>query len=81
MLTDDEKIEIIYNSLAKKEVLHFNDQYERMDFNKYMLYLNFLESQHLIKIKMYNSILSKKSKIVILKSKKKFSSNTNYTKR
>lgn len=73
MLTDDEKIEIIYNSLAKKEVLHFNDQYERMDFNKYMLYLNFLEDRRFIKMKLYNNLLSKKSKIVIWKSNKSFS--------
>ena len=39
-LTDEDKIEIIYNSLSKIEEISFTDKREKIDFNPYMLYLN-----------------------------------------
>ena len=56
-LTDEEKITIIYNSLDEIEEISFINSRERIEFNQYLQYLNFLESIGKIKmIILKNSI-------------------------
>lgn len=43
-LTDEEKISIIYDSLDEIEEVSFINYRERIEFNHYIKYLNFLES-------------------------------------
>lgn len=64
-LTDEDKIEIIYNSLSKIEEISFTDKREKINFNPYMLYLNFLEAQGKIKIKILENC-SKREWIIII---------------
>lgn len=64
-LTDEDKIEIIYNSLSKIEEISFTDKREKINFNPYMLYLNFLEAQGKIKIKMIENCSKREWKIII----------------
>lgn len=66
-LTDEDKIEIIYNSLSKIEEISFTSIREKFNFNQYMLYLNFLESQGKIKIKMIENCSKREWKIIIKK--------------
>ena len=66
-LTDEDKIEIIYNSLSKIEEISFTDKKEKINFNPYMLYLNFLEAQGKIKIKMIENCSKREWKIIIKK--------------
>ena len=66
-LTDEDKIEIIYNSLSKIEEISFTDKREKINFNPYMLYLNFLEAQGKIKIKMLENCSKREWKIIIEK--------------
>lgn len=66
-LTDEDKIEIIYNSLSKIEEISFTDKKEKINFNPYMLYLNFLEAQGKIKIKMLENCSKREWKIIIEK--------------
>ncbi len=66
-LTDEDKIEIIYNSLSKIEEISFIDKREKINFNPYMLYLNFLEAQGKIKIKMLENCSKREWKIIIEK--------------
>lgn len=66
-LTDEDKIEIIYNSLSKIEEISFTDKREKIDFNPYMLYLNFLEAQGKIKIKMMENCSKREWKIIVEK--------------
>ena len=66
-LTDEDKIEIIYNSLSKIEEISFTDKREKINFNPYMLYLNFLEAQGKIKIKMIENCSKRECKIIIEK--------------
>lgn len=66
-LTDEDKIEIIYNSLSKIEEISFTDKREKINFNSYMLYLNFLESQGKIKIKMIENCSKREWKIIVEK--------------
>lgn len=66
-LTDEDKIEIIYNSLSKIEEISFTDKREKTNFNPYMLYLNFLEAQGKIKIKMIENCSKREWKIIIEK--------------
>lgn len=66
-LTDEDKIEIIYNSLSKIEEISFIDKREKIDFNPYMLYLNFLEAQGKIKIKMMENCSKREWKIIVEK--------------
>lgn len=66
-LTDEDKIEIIYNSLSKIEEISFTDKREKINFNPYMLYLNFLEVQGKIKIKMIENCSKREWKIIIEK--------------
>lgn len=66
-LTDEDKIEIIYNSLSKIEEISFTDKREKINFNPYMLYLNFLEAQGKIKIKMIENCSKREWKIIIEK--------------
>lgn len=66
-LTDEDKIEIIYNSLSKMEEISFTDKREKINFNPYMLYLNFLEAQGKIKIKMIENCSKREWKIIVEK--------------
>ncbi|WP_278572546.1 hypothetical protein [Fusobacterium ulcerans] len=66
-LDDDEKIKIIYNSLEDIEELEFYDIQDKINFNKYMLYLNCLEVENKISIKIYHNYLNKIRKIIIKK--------------
>ena len=66
-LDDDEKIKIIYNSLEDIEELEFYDIQDKINFNKYMLYLNCLEAKNKISIKIFHNYLNKTRKIVIKK--------------
>ena len=66
-LTDEDKIEIIYNSLSKIEEISFTDKREKINFNPYMLYLNFLEAQGKIKIKMIEICSKREWKIILEK--------------
>lgn len=66
-LTDEDKIEIIYNSLSKVEEISFTDKKEKINFNPYMLYLNFLEFQGKIKIKMMENCSKREWKIIVEK--------------
>lgn len=66
-LTDEDKIEIIYNSLSKIEEISFNSIREKFNFNQYMLYLNFLEAQGKIKVKMLENCSKREWKIIIEK--------------
>ena len=66
-LTDEDKIDIIYNSLSKIEEISFTDKREKINFNPYMLYLNFLEAQGKIKIKMIENCSKREWKIIIEK--------------
>lgn len=66
-LTDEDKIEIIYNSLSKIEEISFTDKKEKINFNPYMLYLNFLEAQGKIKIKMIENCSKREWKIIVEK--------------
>ena len=45
-------LEIIYNSLEDEEELIFFNIEEKIIFNKYMMYLNYLEANNLIKLKI-----------------------------
>lgn len=62
-------LEIIYNSLEDEEEIIFLNKEERIIFNKYMMYLNYLEVNNLIKLKIYESCLNKIRKIKIIKLK------------
>lgn len=66
-LTDEDKIEIIYDSLSKIEEISFTDKKEKINFNPYMLYLNFLEAQGKIKIKMIENCSKREWKIIVEK--------------
>lgn len=66
-LTDEDKIEIIYNSLSKIEEISFTDKEEKINFNPYMLYLNFLEAQGKIKINMMENCSKREWKIIVEK--------------
>ena len=66
-LTDEDKIEIIYNSLSKIEEISFTDKKEKINFNPYMLYLNFLEAKEKIKIKMIENCSKREWKIIVEK--------------
>lgn len=60
-------LEIIYNSLEDEEELIFFNIEEKIIFNKYMMYLNYLEVNNLIKLKIYESCINKIRKIKIIK--------------
>lgn len=60
-------LKIIYNSLEDEEELIFFNIEERIIFNKYMMYLNYLEANNLIKLKIYESYINKIRKIKIIK--------------
>lgn len=62
-------LEIIYNSLEDEEEIIFLNKEERIIFNKYMMYLNYLEVNNLIRLKIYESCLNKIRKIKIIKLK------------
>lgn len=60
-------LEIIYNSLEDEEELIFFNIEEKIIFNKYMMYLNYLEANNFIKLKIYESRINKIRKIKIIK--------------
>ena len=60
-------LEIIYNSLEDEEELIFFNVEEKIAFNKYMIYLNCLEANNLIKLKIYESCITKARRIKIIK--------------
>lgn len=66
-LTDDEKISIIYQSLEDVEELVFLNLEDKKRFNKYMLYLNFLEQQGKVKVKIFENWINKQRKIIVIK--------------
>lgn len=66
-MTDDEKIKMIYDSLDKVEVLIFTSKEERIRFNKYMMYLNFLESIDKIKVTILENYIKREWKIIVKK--------------
>lgn len=66
-MTDDEKIKMIYDSLDKVEVLIFTSKEERIRFNKYMMYLNFLESLGKIQVRVLENYIKREWKIIVKK--------------
>ena len=66
-LTDEEKISLIYESLDNVEELIFLNREDKMKFNKYMMYLNFLEENGKIEVKMYDNYINKIRKIIVIK--------------
>lgn len=66
-LTDLEKIKLIYDSLSSIEEITFDNKLDKMKFNKYMLYLNYLESQGKIKVKMIENCSKREWKIIVEK--------------
>ena len=64
-LSNEEKIKIIYDSLAEEEIILFTSKKERINFNKYMIYLNFLESIGKIEVKVLENYIKREWKIVI----------------
>ena len=66
-LTDLEKIKLIYDSLSSIEEITFDNRLNKMKFNKYMLYLNYLESQGKIKVKMIENCSKREWKIIVEK--------------
>ncbi|WP_349763646.1 hypothetical protein [Fusobacterium sp. SYSU M8D902] len=66
-LTDLEKIKLLYDSLSSMEEITFDNRLDKMKFNKYMLYLNYLESQGKIKVKMIENCSKREWKIIVEK--------------
>lgn len=62
-------LKLIYDSLEDEEELIFFNVEEKITFNKYMIYLNCLEANNLIKLKIYESCINKIRKIKIIKLK------------
>lgn len=60
-------LELIYNSIEDEEELIFLNLNEKIAFNKYMIYLNLLEANDLIKLEIYESYMNKTRKIKIIK--------------
>lgn len=60
-------LKLIYDSLEDKEELIFFNVEEKIAFNKYMIYLNCLEANNLIKLKIYESCITKARRIKIIK--------------
>lgn len=68
LLSNEEKIKIIYDSLAEEEIILFTSKKEKINFNKYMIYLNFLESIGKIEVKVLENYI-KREHSCILKNK------------
>lgn len=66
-LTDKEKISLIYESLDSQEEIIFDTRYEQMMFNRYMEYLNFLETIGKISIKTFQDVQKRKTRLLIKK--------------
>ena len=60
-------LKLIYDSLEDEEELIFFNVEEKIAFNKYMIYLNCLETNNLIKLKIYESCITKARRIKIIK--------------
>lgn len=67
LLSNEEKIKIIYDSLAEEEIILFTSKKEKINFNKYMIYLNFLESIGKIEVKVLENYIKREWKIVVKK--------------
>ncbi len=66
-LTDEEKISLIYQSLEEVEELIFFNVQDKMKFNKYMLYLNYLEKKGKVELKILENWINKQRKIIVIK--------------
>ena len=66
-LTDEEKISLIYQSLEEVEELIFLNVQDKMKFNKYMLYLNYLEEKGKVELKILENWINKQRKIIVTK--------------
>ena len=66
-LTNKEKISLIYESLDSQEEIIFDTRYEQMMFNRYMEYLNFLETIGKISIKTFQDVQKRKTRLLIKK--------------
>lgn len=64
-LTDEEKIKIIYNSLDDEERIHFKGTKDKIRFNRYLAYLNFLESLGYIKVYIRDDFTYNKRTIIV----------------
>lgn len=60
-------LKLIYDSLEDEEELIFFNVEEKITFNKYMIYLNCLEANNLIKLKIYESCITKVRRVKIIK--------------
>lgn len=67
LLSNEEKIKIIYDSLAEEEIILFTSKKEKINFNKYMIYLNFLESIGKTEVKVLENYIKREWKIVVKK--------------
>ena len=66
-LTNKEKISLIYESLDSQEEIIFDTRYEQMMFNRYMEYLNFLETIGKISIRIFQDVQKRKTRLLIKK--------------
>ncbi|MFR1675195.1 MAG: hypothetical protein ACLSVP_00710 [Fusobacterium sp.] len=66
-LTDKEKISLIYESLDSQEEIIFDTRGEQIMFNRYMEYLNFLETIGKISIRIFQDVQKRKTRLLIKK--------------
>ena len=66
-LTDKEKISLIYESLDSQEEIIFDTRGEQIMFNRYMEYLNFLETIGKISIRILQDVQKRKTRLLIKK--------------
>lgn len=66
-LTDNEKISLIYESLDSQEEIIFDTRGEQIMFNRYMEYLNFLETIGKISIRIFQDVQKRKTRLLIKK--------------
>lgn len=66
-LTDKEKISLIYESLDSQEEIIFDTLGEQIMFNRYMEYLNFLETIGKISIRIFQDVQKRKTRLLIKK--------------
>ena len=66
-LTDKEKISLIYESLDSQEEIIFDTRGEQIMFNRYMEYLNFLETIGKISIRIFQDFQKRKTRLLIKK--------------
>jgi len=66
-LTDKEKISLVYESLDSQEEIIFDTRGEQIMFNRYMEYLNFLETIGKISIRIFQDVQKRKTRLLIKK--------------